>query len=297
MKKYLLGLWLLLLTGLSMAAPVKVLASFSILGNVATEIGGNRVNVTDLVGADKDAHGYQLTPNDLKKIRDSQLVLLNGMGFEPADVTRAIAQSKIKAVVVTNGIKGLEMDHDHDHHGHHHHNHDKDPHVWNDPVLMQIYAKNIANALIAADPTGKAYYEGRLKAYQKQLSDLNTWAATQFNSIPKAQRKVLTSHDAFAYMAHRYGIKFIAPQGASGDSEASAKTVASIIKQVREQNVKAIFLENIKDPRLMQRISKETGVGVKGKLYSDALSAGNGPANSYIKMYRYNVGQMVSAMK
>lgn len=297
MKRKLWAGLLSLCASVAMAAPVNVVTSFSILGDVTQEIGGNRVTVSSIVGADKDAHTYQLTPNDLKKIRAAKLVLVNGLGFEPADVSRAIAQSKVKTATVTQGIKTLEMhDDDHDHHGHNH-SHSADPHVWNDPVLMQTYANNIAKALIAADPQGKSHYEGRLQAYQKQLRDLHAWSATQINSVAKDKRKVLTSHDAFAYMAHRYGISFIAPQSASGDSEASAKTVASIIKQVRDQQIKAVFMENIKDPRLMQRIGKEAKVNLKGQLYSDALSGKNGPASTYIKMYRYNVTQLVSAMK
>ncbi len=298
MKKWLLAVGLLCMASLAMAAPIQVLSSFSILSDMTRQIGGNRVVVDSLVGVNQDAHSYQLTPTDIKKIRASKLVLLNGLGFESADVTRAIEQSKVKAVVVSTGIKTLEMEEEdgHEHAGHDHH-HDQDPHVWNDPYLMQIYSKNIANALISVDPAGKAYYEQRLKAYQKELMALNLWTAKQFATLPRMQRKVLTSHDAFAYMAHRYGITFIAPQSASGDSEASAKTVANIIKQVREQNIKAVFMENIQDERLMQRIGKEANVNIKGKLYSDALSNSNEPANTYINMYRYNVNQLLKAMK
>ncbi|WP_420853908.1 metal ABC transporter substrate-binding protein [Snodgrassella gandavensis] len=284
----------LCLTGLARmiyAAPIPVITSFSILGDVTQQIGGERVQVHSLIGTDQDAHMYQLVSKDLRAMRTAKLILLNGLGLEPLSLQRAAQQSRVSLFVVTQGIQPLMMADD----GHDHHQH-TDPHVWNDPVLMQTYARNIANALISVDPQGKAYYQQRLAAYQQQLAGLNTWASKMFNAVPPEKRKVLTGHDAFAYMAKRYQIQFIAPQGVSTEAEPSARQVAAIINQIRRNHIKAIFIENIKNPKMVQRIASETQTKISGHLYSDALSKG-APAATYIDMFRYNVNALSAAMK
>lgn len=300
MKQWKLGVMAVLLAGTAAAEPLPVLASFSILGDIAKQIGGERVAVTNLVGPNQDSHAYHMTSGDIKKIRSAKLVLLNGLGLEGADVRRAVQQSKVPFAEAAKGIQALKAPegghHHHDHADGHHHDHGEfDPHVWTDPVLMVTYAKNVSDALIKADPAGKNYYQQRLTAYQGQLKKLHANTQAAFNAIPTAHRKVLTGHDAFAYMAKRYNINFVAPQGVSSAAEPSAKTVASIIRQIKREGITAVFTENIKDTRMIDRIAKETGVKVSGKLYSDAL--GNAPANTYIGMYTYNVKMMASAMK
>ena len=236
----------------------------------------------------------------MKKIAAAKLVLLNGLGLESGDVLRAVKQSKVAYAEATQGISPIKAEeehhHHHDHAGHSHDHGEFDPHVWGDPVLMQKYAENVAKALIKADPAGASYYQARFKSYSAELVQLDGYARQQFNSIPLDKRKVLTGHDAFNYLAKRYGITFLAPQGVSTEGEASAKTVAAIIRQIKQQGVKAVFTENIKDGRMVQRIAQETGVKVGGVLYSDALSKG-APAKTYADMFRYNVKTMVGAMK
>ena len=298
MKHWKLSLCALLVAGSVSAEPLNVVSSFSILGDVAKQIGGDKVAVTNLVGPDQDSHVYNITSGDIKKIRGAKLVLLNGLGLEAADVQRAVKQSKVPFAEATKGIQALkaeEGEHHHDHEGHHHDHGEFDPHVWTDPVLMTTYAQNVANALIQADPEGKTYYQQRLGNYQVQLKKLHSDAQAAFNAVPAAKRKVLTGHDAFSYMGKRYNIEFIAPQGVSSEAEPSAKQVASIIRQIKREGIKAVFTENIKDTRMVDRIAKETGVNVSGKLYSDAL--GGAPANTYIGMYRYNVKALTDAMK
>lgn len=292
------GLFICLLTlfltgfaSLIHAAPLPVITSFSILGDVTRQIGGERVQVRSLIGTDQDAHMYQLVSKDLRDMRTAKLILLNGLGLEPLALQRAAQQSRVPLFTVTQNIKPLMLADD----GHGHHQH-TDPHVWNDPVLMQIYARNIANALISVDPQGKAYYQQRLTAYQQQLAGLNNWASKMFSAVPAEKRKVLTGHDAFGYMAKRYRIEFIAPQGMSTEAEPSARQVAAIISQIRRDHIKAIFMENIKNPKMVQRIASETQTKISGRLYSDALSKG-APAATYIDMFRYNVNALCSAMK
>ena len=285
-------------SGALYAAPMPVVASFSILGDVAQQIGGERVAVQSLVGANQDAHAYNLTSSDIKKIREARLVLLNGLGLEKAELQRAVKQSKVASAEATAGIKPLAADeHHHEHnHGHDHDHGEFDPHVWNDPVLMQRYAANVAIALIKADPAGSRYYQQRFKDYQHVLNQLNNYANQQFGAVAPAKRKVLTGHDSFAYLGKRYQVKFISPQGVSSEAEPSARQIAAIIRQIKAENVKAVFTENIKDGRMIARIAKETGVKVSGGLYADALSSG-APAGTYADMFRYNVRVMSEAMK
>ena len=285
-------------SGALYAAPMPVVASFSILGDVAQQIGGERVAVQSLVGANQDAHAYNLTSGDIKKIREARLVLLNGLGLEKAELQRAVKQSKVASAEATAGIKPLAADEYHHEHGHgHDHDHGEfDPHVWNDPVLMQRYAANVAIALIKADPAGSRYYQQRFKDYQHVLNQLNNYANQQFGAVAPAKRKVLTGHDSFAYLGKRYQVKFISPQGVSSEAEPSARQIAAIIRQIKAENVKAVFTENIKDGRMIARIAKETGVKVSGGLYADALSSG-APAGTYADMFRYNVRVMSEAMK
>lgn len=298
MKHLKLTLIAALLTTAATAAPLPVVTSFSILGDVAKQIGGERVSIQSLVGANQDTHAYHMTSGDIKKIRSAKLVLINGLGLEAADVQRAVKQSKVSYAEATKGIQPLKAEEEEE--GGHHHDHDHDhgeydPHVWNDPVLMSAYAQNVAEALIKADPEGKVYYQQRLGNYQMQLKKLHSDAQAAFNAVPAAKRKVLTGHDAFSYMGKRYHIEFIAPQGVSSEAEPSAKQVAAIIRQIKREGIKAVFTENIKDTRMVDRIAKETGVNVSGKLYSDAL--GNAPADTYIGMYRHNIKAMSEAMK
>ena len=285
-------------SGALYAAPMPVVASFSILGDVAQQIGGERVAVQNLVGANQDAHVYNLTSGDIKKIREARLVLLNGLGLEKAELQRAVKQSKVASAEATAGIKPLAADEHHHEHGHDHdHDHGEfDPHVWNDPVLMQRYAANVAIALIKADPAGSRHYQQRFKDYQNVLNQLNNYANQQFGAVAPAKRKVLTDHDSFAYLGKRYQVKFISPQGVSSEAEPSARQIAAIIRQIKAENVKAVFTENIKDGRMIARIAKETGVKVSGGLYADALSSG-APAGTYADMFRYNVRVMSEAMK
>lgn len=292
----------MLFSGSVAAESLNVVSSFSILGDVAKQIGGERVNIINLVPADGDAHAYQLSSADAKKIASAKLVLLNGLGLENGDVIRAVKQSKVPYAEATVGItpiKNEEGAHHHHHHGEdgHHHDHGEfDPHVWHDPVLMQKYAANVTAALIKADPAGATHYQARFKNYSGELVKLDNYARTQFNTIAREHRKVLTGHHSFGYLGKRYGVTFLAPQGVSTEAQPSAKTVAAIIRQIKQQGIKAVFTENIKDGRMVQRIAQETGVKVGGKLYSDALSK-DANARTYVDMFRYNVRAMTGAMK
>ncbi|GAU82828.1 metal ABC transporter substrate-binding protein [Bosea sp. BIWAKO-01] len=277
-----------------------VVASFSILGDFAREIGGERVAVTILVGPDGDAHVYSPTPADAKSVAAAKLVLINGLKFE-GWLSRLIKSSGTSAIIATatQGVSPLKLkddDHDHGKSGGHDHAGGDDPHAWQSVVNARLYVANIRDALSAADPAGKAAYEANAAAYLGKLDALQGEIQAAVARIPVDRRKAITSHDAFGYFVKAYGIEFVAPQGVSTEAEASAKDVVRIIRQVKAQKIPAVFLENITNPRLIEQIARETGAKIGGRLYSDALSTASGPAGTYIEMMRHNIRQIEKAL-
>lgn len=289
----------------SPAQPLKVVSSFSILTDLARNVGGDRVAITTLVGPNGDAHVYEPKPADAAAIAKADVVLVNGLQLE-GFLPRLVAASGTQAPVVelTQGIEPLpnpefeDDEHDdHEHDGHHHHHHGKfDPHAWQSVANAEIYVRNIAKAFCAADAAGCATYKKNAAAYETQLQALDAHVKAAIESIPADKRTVITSHDAFNYFDRDYGLQFVAPQGVSTQAEASAADVAALIKQVRADHASAIFIENITNPRLIEQIARETGIEVGGALYSDALSDASGPASTYIDMMRYNVATIKNAM-
>ena len=269
---------------------VPVVASFSILGDIVQEIGGERVSVSTLVGANADAHVFQPAPQDAKRVAEAKLVVTNGLGFE-GWIDRLIKASGRKPLVVvaSKGISAIKSKDDHGHDG-------LDPHAWQDVGNAKRYAATIAAALAKIDPEGAADYAQREAAYQSKLDALDAEIKASIAAIPVERRKLITSHDAFGYFAKAYGMTMIAPQGVSTETEASAKDVAKIIRQIKAEKIPAMFLENVTDPRLIEQISRETDIKIGGKLYSDALSAPDGLAGSYIAMMENNIREMEKAL-
>lgn len=274
--------------------PLPVVATFSILADITRTIGGARVAVTSLVGPDGDAHVYQPTPADARALSGAKVVVVNGLGFE-GWITRLVRSSGTKAEVITatRGITPLKAKEEHDH-GHSHGT--SDPHVWQDVGRMGTYVANIRDALIAADPEGRSLFEANASTYTALLTALDAEIKATIARVPPERRRVLLSHDAFQYFEKAYGLTVIAPRGVSTEAEPSARDVARIIRQLREQRITAVFLENVTDPRLASRIAQEAGVAVGGKLYSDALSGPNGPASTYLLLMRHNLAQFASAL-
>jgi zinc/manganese transport system substrate-binding protein len=264
---------------------INVVASFSILGDFAKNIGGERIDVTTLVGPNSDVHVYTPAPADAKKIADAKLVIINGLGLE-GWLPRLVQSSGSKAAIVTatSGIAPRKL------------GSDADPHAWQSVVNAKIYVANIRDALIAADQAGAPAYRGHADAYLAKLDTLDREVRDAVAQIAEARRKVISTHDAFGYFAAAYGIAFIAPQGVSTESEPSARDIAAIITQIRASKIPAVFLENISDPRLMRRISAETGARIGGTLVSDSLTAENGDAPTYIDMVRHNIKALTSAL-
>ena len=365
--------------------PIKVVATFSILGDMVKRIGGEHVDVTTLVGPDGDTHVYRPTPADARAVSEAQIVFVNGLEFE-GWLDRLIDASEFDGVrvVATDGIEPLAFEHDEDgmhaedddhddhdehdedddHHDDDHDDHDEhdehdedgmhaedddhddhddhdedddhhdddhdehdedgmhaedddhddhdehdeddghddhhhgafDPHAWQSLRNAIVYVNNIAAALSEADPENAGTYYGNREAYVAELEALDSEIRSIVAQLPEGSRTVVTSHDAFQYFGRDYGLAFIAPQGLSTESEASAQDVARLIQQIRDQNIRAVFIENIADHRLLERIAEETGAAIGGTLYPGALSDSDGPAPTYLDMMRHNATTIMQAL-
>jgi zinc/manganese transport system substrate-binding protein len=293
------------------ADPLKVVASFSIIGDFARNVGGDRIDLTTLVGPDGDAHVYEPKPADAVVMAGADIVLVNGLHFE-GFLQRLVEASATSAAVVelTRGVEPIattgeahehegEAHEQHEEEGHEiagHHHGAADPHAFQSIANAKIYVKNIADAFCTADAEGCDAYKANATAYTEKLDTLETEVTDAVASIPAEKRTVITSHDAFGYFQHAYGLTFLAPEGISTEAEASAADVAKLIMQIRHDKASAIFVENITNQRLIEQIASETGLKIGGTLYSDALSDADGPASTYIDMMRNNIGAIKGAI-
>jgi zinc/manganese transport system substrate-binding protein len=283
-----------LLIGSAQAADkIKVAASFSVLGDMVRQVGGERVEVTSFVGPNGDAHVYEPTPGDTRTLAAAPILVVNGLGLE-GWMSRLEKSSGFKGTVVTatTGVKTRQMEEEE--HGSTHKI--TDPHAWQSLANGRIYVRNILAGLIAADPAGKDAYEANAKKFLAEIDEVEKLVRDSIAKLPPGHRKIITTHDAFGYFGATYGMEFIAPEGVSTDSEASAKDVAKIIRQIKAEKVPAVFLENVTDHRLLDQIAHETGAKLGGTLYSDALSEANGPAATYLDMFRHNIRTLAAAL-
>ena len=285
----------LLLAQRAAAEKLPVVASFSILADLVMVVGGERVAVTSLVGPDADAHVFDPTPQDAVRIARARLVVVNGLGFEGwQQRLLQAARYRGEVVVASTGVKPRG----HEHEGEHGHAHGHlDPHAWQDPQNVMLYVANIAAALARVDPQGAALYRANAASYQLQLRELDAWAGARFAQIPPKQRRAVTAHAAFDYLAARYGLRLSALQALSTESEPSARAMGELVRRMRADGMAAVFAENLHNARLLRQLAGEAGVTVGGKLYSDALSAPRGPAPTYLALMRYNVDQLARGMQ
>jgi zinc/manganese transport system substrate-binding protein len=265
--------------------PLRVVASFSILADMVGEVGGDGVEVTALVGPDADAHVFQPSPADARRLAAADLVVVNGLGFE-GWFDRLVRASGYRGptVVASEGIATRRL------------GRGTDPHAWQDLANARRYVANLQQALARAKPTLSDQFERRAADYIERLEALGREIRTRFDGIPASSRRAITSHDAFGYFGAAYNVSFLAPRGMSTESEASAAAVARLIDQIRRENVRAVFVENITDPRLIERIAREGGVHVGGRLYSDALSLPGTEADTYLKLFAHNARTIANAL-
>ena len=283
----LIFLCLLFLVNIASAneSSIRVVTSFSILEDLVKELGGQYVNVVNLVDRNSDAHTYQPKPSDAVAISKADLVIFNGLGFE-GWIPRLIKNSgyKNKQIIASKGVDAIKN------------GKETDPHAWQSFHNIRLYVQNISQMLIQLRPQYSEVLTKRQQKYLDSLNDLEINLKEQLVKIPVSKRIVVTSHDAFGYLGREFKIQFLAPLGLSLEVEASAEDVATIIDQIREQNVKALFVENINNPRLLELISAETNVAIGGRLYSDALSEVKGPAGTYLKMMRHNIESLITVL-
>ncbi|MEM7194323.1 MAG: metal ABC transporter substrate-binding protein [Pseudomonadota bacterium] len=326
-------------------SPTPVVATFSIIGDMVSRIGGDHVDVTTLVGPNGDTHVYQPTPKDAKSVSEAGVLVVNGLEFEgwlerliaasDFDGVRVVATRGIDPIAFEDGDEHHDDDHDSDEHHedehheenehaehdehdddhgdehgdehddehkddhgdeHDHHHGAFDPHTWQSLTNAIVYVDNITAALAQSDPANAAtFYQNRAK-YVDEIKSLDAEIRGLISGLPSDRRTVVTSHDAFQYFGRDYGVTFLAPQGLSTDSEASAKDVAKLIKQMRSEGISAVFLENITDSRLLEQIANETGAKIGGTLYPGALSDADGPAPTYLDMMRHNATTLTNAL-
>jgi len=292
-----IGLALAVALGAASAAnaadKIKAVASFSILGDMVEQVGGDRVEVATLVGPDGDAHVYEPTPSDAKTLAASKILFVNGLGFEGwMDRLDKSSGFKGKTVVASAGVQSRHMIEDEGGKE----EEITDPHAWQSLANGKLYVANIRDGLIAVDPEGKAEYEANAAKYLDAIAKEEAAVKEALGNLPPERRKIITTHDAFGYFGAAYGIEVVAPEGVSTESEASAKDVAKIIRQIRAQHIPAVFIENVTDHRLLDQIARETGAKIGGTLYTDALSPPGGPAATYLNMFRHNVGALTAAL-
>ena len=282
----------LLFAGLALSAvpamahdKVKVVASFSILGDMVRQVTGDLAEITTIVGPDADAHVYTPNVRDARAVTDAQVIFVNGLGFETWSQT-LIDNSGTKAMVfvATDGVTPLKVEGE------------IDPHAWNALTNGMIYVANIAKGMAEADPDHAAQYKANADAYTARLKALHDKANTSLAKLPEGKRTVVTAHDAFGYLANAYDLTFLAPVGIDTEAEPSAKDLAKLIDHLKTTGAGALFVENITSPALVQQIARETGIKIGGRLFSDALSERGGPATSYEKMFEHNPGTLITAL-
>jgi zinc/manganese transport system substrate-binding protein len=298
------------------AEPLKVVASFSILGDMVRNVAGSNADVTVLVGPDGDAHSFEPGPADASALADADVLVMNGLGFEPWMVRLAAASgTKAKYVTASFGINPRRLSeeekhaHDHDDEDHDHDRkshdedgypeaaHDFDPHAWQNLRNGVVYVQNIARALAEKDPDNALVYQANAESYITELKKLDGWVRSEIAKVPQEKRKVITTHDAFGYFGDAYRIEFISALGVASMAEPSAEALARLVDRIRQQKIRALFLENMSDPRMMETIARETGAEDGGTLYSDALSKPDGAAPTYVAIFRHNVPVLIAAMQ
>lgn len=269
---------------------IPVAATFSILGEFVRQVGGDRIQVTVLVGPNGDAHAFEPLPGDMRALMKARLIFENGLGFEPW-LDRLGQPIRARCVLVTNGIRprpfalGSRSV--------------PDPHVWQDAGLAARMVENIRDALAASDPTHAAEYRRQAEAYRAQLSALDAWIRAEAEKIPPARRTLVTSHDTLGYFSRAYGFTLVGTVMGSGaeGSEPSARQLSELAGKIRALQAPALFTENIRNPGLMRKLADETGVRVVTTLYTDALGEPGSGGGDYLSMMRHNVREITGALR
>jgi zinc/manganese transport system substrate-binding protein len=274
----------------SHAKTLKVVVSFTILADVVQNVGGDQLEVRSLVPPNGDPHQFEPSPNDARALRDADIVFISGEGFERwFDRLAGASGYRGSVVVASEGVRLREQQRGGQL--------SIDPHVWNSPGNVLIWLENIEKALISVDPDNATAYHANADHYGREIESLDRYAHARIDPVPRAARKLLTSHQAFGYLGRDYDITILAPAGLSTESEASASQVAALIDQIKKEDIRIYFIQNSNDPRLVRQIASATDAQPGGKLYAEALSTADGPASTYVKMFRYNLDEIVASFQ
>ena len=271
------------------AAPIKAVTSITIIADMVHEVGGDLVQVQSIVGPNGDAHSYEAKPQDSKTLNEAQIVFVNGLGLDPW-IEKLTTSSGFKGplAVVTKGIKTHRFDEDG--------KQVVDPHAWQDLSNGRIYVTNIAKVLCEVDAADCPTFNTNASAYNAKLAAMDAELKVKFAAVPEANRQVVTTHDAFGYFAKAYGLRFLAPEGFATEGEPSAAAIAKLVVQIKRDNIKALFFENMSDNRVIEAIAAETGVRAGPPLYADALSKPDEPGTTYLQMFKYNTNTLLKAL-
>jgi ABC-type Zn uptake system ZnuABC Zn-binding protein ZnuA len=277
---------------------LRVLAVETFMADITQNVAGDRLKVEALMPLGADPHSFEPTPQDVARVAESDVLIVNGAGFEKflapllqnAGGQRQVVEASAGLTPrVPRTSEGASIGDDPE----------GDPHFWLNPINTIHYVENIRDGLSQADPAGKDIYARNAQAYIAQLNDLDAWIAAQTGQIPVEQRLLVTNHESFGYFADRYGFRVIGAiiPSVSTSASPSAKQLAELIDQIKATGAPAIFLETGSNPQLAQQIAGETGVQVVTDLYTHSISAADGPAPTYLELMRYNTSQIVEALK
>lgn len=269
-------------------ARLRVVATFSIIADITRQIGGGSIDLVTLVGPDQDVHAFEPAGDDLRAVAGAGIVVANGLGMEPW-LERLLGSSGFggRLVVASHGITPMPVSG----------GVGDNPHAFQDPVLVQSYIDNIAAGLSEADPENAAAFSGNAARLKQQFAELDAELRAAMGALPAGRKRILTTHDAFAYFGRAYGLQFIAIEGVGEAAEPSAQDLARIIGQVGAGDISAVFLENMNDPRFVENLASDTGIRVGGTLYSDALSKSGGPAADLLSLFRHNERELLQALR
>jgi ABC-type Zn uptake system ZnuABC Zn-binding protein ZnuA len=302
-------------TPVASARPLQVVVSTTLIGDVVAAVGGDAIALTVLMPPGAEPHGFQPTPRDVASLSRADLVFVNGLGLEAgllSVIESAVAPERI--VAVSEGIPALAVSDDHeetaveDEHAHEEttptadagdaHVHSVDPHTWMDPNNVIIWTRVIAEALAKADPDHRTEYEARAQAYSAELAALDSWIRQEVATIPPERRLLVTEHLVLGYFARRYGFEQVGAviPSVSAVAEPSAQALATLEDAIRARGVRAVFVGSTVNPQLAERVARDTGVRLL-TIYTDSLSAPDGPAPTYLEFMRYNVRTIVEGLK
>lgn len=276
-----------------LAAELKVATLHPLLSDLARQVGGDRVEVIDLLGKNGDPHHFEPSPKDLQAASDARLFLASGKGLETyLPSLRSLLPAGAKLVEIGETLPSIEGACDHEGHDHHHHEHAIDPHWWHSVENFRRAASVTAETFAEADPAGAETYRQRALAYRQQLDELERWTRVQIARIPPQRRVLATAHAAFGYFCEEFGFKPLPVQGLNREQMPDPNALAKLIDSLREEDVAAIFPETSSNPKILSALTAETGIQLARPLIADGTTV-----PTYDEMVRHNVSTIVQALK